>query len=152
LVPVLDGEVGATAHRDSIAPLERVRVARERHEDVVLLEVGRRQRRGPGDGGEGFVERAPEVARERPELALRRRQSKAAHPRRDRMDGAPADQRHERVSRLLQSETALDHLAMVPGHLDRAPVSKEVGRVEHRDVQRVALDPIPRSRTSAGAS
>ena len=60
----------------------------------------------------------------------------------DRMDLAPADHRHQRVAGLLHLQALLDDLAMVARHLDRARVAEEVGRVQHVDVQRVALDPL----------
>ena len=39
-------------------------------------------------------------------------------------------------------ERLRDELGMVARELDRALVAEEVGRVEHEDVQRVALDPL----------
>ena len=43
---------------------------------------------------------------------------------------------------LLQRQPALDGRGRVPGQLDGAVVAEEVGRVEHVDVERVALDPL----------
>ena len=58
------------------------------------------------------------------------------------MDLAAADERHQLVAGLLQRQPALDGRGRVPGELDRAVVAEEVGRVEHVDVERVALDPL----------
>jgi hypothetical protein len=58
------------------------------------------------------------------------------------MDLAAADERHHLVAGSLEREPALDRLRRVAGKLDRALVAEEVGRVEHVDVQRVALDPL----------
>ena len=45
------------------------------------------------------------------------------------------------VADLLQLEAALHDVGVVARHLDRALVAEEIGRVQHVDVQRVALDP-----------
>ncbi len=58
------------------------------------------------------------------------------------MDLAAADERHHLVAGLLQREPALDRRRRVARQLDGAVVAEEVGRVEHVDVQRVALDPL----------
>ena len=58
------------------------------------------------------------------------------------MDLAPADDGHDRVAGLLHLQALLDDLAMVARHFDSARVAEEVGRVEHVDVQAVALDPL----------
>ena len=58
------------------------------------------------------------------------------------MDGAPADDVHDRVAGLLQAQGQLDEVAAIACHLDGAVVAEEVGRMEHRRVQHVALDPL----------
>jgi hypothetical protein len=57
------------------------------------------------------------------------------------MDLAAAEERHDLVAGLLQPEPAAHGLAMIARHVDGALVAQEVGRVQHDDVQRVALDP-----------
>ena len=59
---------------------------------------------------------------------------------------------HDRISGLLHLQAALDDRAMVSGHLNRAWVSEEVGRVEHVDVETVALDPLAAVQESAKVS
>ena len=57
------------------------------------------------------------------------------------MDLASAEQRHDLVAGLLEREPAAHRVAVVARHLDRALVAEEVRRMQHVDVQRVALDP-----------
>ena len=76
------------------------------------------------------------------ELALRGRAVEAADPHVDRVDLATADQRHQVVARALQRQPALDRLWGVARELDGAVVPEEVGRMEHVDVEGVALDPL----------
>ena len=58
------------------------------------------------------------------------------------MDLPAADERHDLVPHLLEGEALRDELRVVLGHVDRALVPEEVGGVEHRDVEDVALDPL----------
>ena len=58
------------------------------------------------------------------------------------MDLAAADDDHQLVPGLLQGQAALDDVGVIARHLDRSVVAEEVGRVEHVDVERVALDPL----------
>jgi hypothetical protein len=58
------------------------------------------------------------------------------------MHRPPADDLHQRVPGLLDQQAALDHRAVLGGHRDRAVVAKEVRRVQHVHVQRVALEPL----------
>ena len=55
---------------------------------------------------------------------------------------ATADDRHHLVARLLQRERLRDEVGIVARELDRALVAEKVRRVEHEDVQRMALDPL----------
>jgi hypothetical protein len=55
---------------------------------------------------------------------------------------AAADESDDRVASLLHAEAALDDLAVVARHGDRALVPEEVRRVQHEHVQGVALDPL----------
>ena len=114
----------------------------ERDELVVLLEVGEVEPGGEADGLERELARALELVDERRQLPLRRRAVEAADPDVDRVHLAAADDAHHLVAGLLHVQRALDELAVVLGELDRARVAEEVGRVEHEDVQRVALDPL----------
>jgi hypothetical protein len=59
------------------------------------------------------------------------------------MDLAAADDDHQLVAGLLQRQAALNGVRVLARHLDRPAVAEEVGRVQHVDVQRVALDPLP---------
>ncbi len=57
------------------------------------------------------------------------------------MDLAPADEVHDVVAGFLHLEPAAHGVAVVARHVDRALVAEEIGRVQHVDVQHVALDP-----------
>jgi len=59
------------------------------------------------------------------------------------MDRPAAEDAHEAVSGLLEPEAARDQIAMILGHLHRARVAEEVGRMKEIDVERVTLDPLP---------
>ena len=50
--------------------------------------------------------------------------------------------RDDLVAELLQLQAAVDDGRVVLGHVHAALVAEEVGRVQHVDVQRVALDPL----------
>src|SRR5262249_11685559 len=75
------------------------------------------------------------------EIAFQRRLVEATDPDVDRVDFASADDAHQFVAGLLQRETLPDYLGVVLGHLERALVAEEVGRVQHVDMEGVALDP-----------
>ena len=61
----------------------------------------------------------------------------------DRMDLAPAEQAHQVSLPVFFSSRPRSHdVGMVAGHFDRAGVAEEIRRVQHVDVQRVALDPL----------
>ena len=113
----------------------------QRHELIVALEVWEIETGGPAHRVEGRLARPFQPLGKRFEFALARRAVEAADPHIDRMDLASAEQRHDLVAGLLQRQPALHDIAVVARHLDRAGVAEEVGRVQHVDVQRVALDP-----------
>ena len=142
LLVLRDVDVEARA-RDDPAALDRVlaRLAK-RHEGVVLLEVGEVEAGHPARELDGRVAGPLELRHERGELGPRRRAVHAADAEVDRMHGAPADDVHDRVAGLLQAQRHLDEVAAVARHLDGAVVAEEVGRVQHRRVQHVALDPL----------
>ena len=58
------------------------------------------------------------------------------------MNLASAQQLHNAVADLFQPQGALDHGAVIRGHGDRVRIAEEIGRVQHVDMQRVALDPL----------
>ena len=135
-----DVEAGA---RDDAALVERVLVGvAQRHELVVLLEVGEGERRRERHRLEREVESALEPLLDRPQLLARRHAVEAADPHVDRVDLAAAHERHEVVADLLQLERLLHGVAVVLRHVDGALVAEEVGRVEHVHVERVRLDPL----------
>ncbi len=74
--------------------------------------------------------------------AARGRAVEAADADVDRVDLAAADDRHQGVAGLLHLQALFDDLAVVARHLDGARVAEEVRRVQHVDVQAVALDPL----------
>ena len=76
------------------------------------------------------------------QLGPRGRAVEAADAHVDRVDLAAAHDRHHRVARLLHLQALFDDLAVVARHLDRARVAEEVRRVQHVDVEAVALDPL----------
>ncbi len=114
----------------------------QRHEGVVLLEVGEVEAGHPAGQLERRLAGPLELGHERCELRLRRCAVHAADPEVDRVDLAPADHVHHLVAGLLQPQRRLDEVAPVTSQLDRAVVAEEVRRVEHRHVQDVALDPL----------
>ncbi len=115
---------------------------RERDEIAFDRAFGEVERGRPPDGLEGGLAGTLERFDQRAELPAGRRAVEAAHTDVDRMDLAPADECHHFVTRLLQGETTLDRLGRVAGQLDRAGVAEEIGRVQHVDVERMALDPL----------
>ena len=129
--------------RDDAAALDRVlaRLA-QRHERVVLLEVGEVEAGHPARELDRCLARPFELGHERRELRPRRRPVHAADAQVDRMDGAAADDVHDRVAGLLQAQGRLDEVTTVARHLDGAVVAEEVGGVQHRRVEHVALDPL----------
>ena len=76
------------------------------------------------------------------QLPLGRRLVEPSDPDVDRMDLASADEGHDLVAGLLQPQAALDDRGRIAGELHGSVVTEEVGRVEHVDVERVALDPL----------
>jgi hypothetical protein len=115
---------------------------RQRQEDAVGLEVGEVEARDPAHGGEGVVAGAQQRLAQGPQLALARQPVEAAQAHVDRVDLAAAEHHHDVVADLLQAQAPLDDLAVVLRQVDAAGVAEEVGRVQHVDVQRVALDPL----------
>jgi len=107
----------------------------------LAVDVGEAQRRGPGHGPQRDLEGALERLRERAQLTHGRGAVEAADAEVDRVHLPAADRRDEAVAHLLERERLLDDLAVVTRHLDHAAVAEEVGRVQHVDVERVALDP-----------
>ena len=130
------------AARDEPPLVERVlgRVP-ERDELVVGREVGKREAGHELEDPDGNVAPRLQLLHERREFLFRRRFMEAADPRVDRVDLAPADDGDDLVPELLQTEAVGDDRRVVLRHVDRALVPEEVGRVEHRDVEDVALDP-----------
>src|SRR6516225_11333414 len=57
------------------------------------------------------------------------------------MDLAPAKQAQEVVAGLLERQRALQRFAMIARHRNRVRIAKEVWRMQHHNVQRMALDP-----------
>jgi len=142
LVVLGDGDVQPTV-RDDAAAVDRILARlRESDEFVVLLVVGKVEARGDPYRFERDFACAFELLDERCELPLARGPVPAAHPDVDGMHFAPADDRHQLVACLLQRERLCDKFRLVAGELDRALVAEEVGRMEHEDVEGVALDPL----------
>ena len=84
------------------------------------------------------LERLDELA----QLALPRRAVETADLHVHGMDLAAADDDHQLVARLLEGQSPLHDVGVLARHLHRPGVAEEVGRVEHVDVERVALDPL----------
>ena len=57
------------------------------------------------------------------------------------MNFAAAEKCDDRIADLLESEAPPHDIGVVAGHLDCARIAEEIRRVQHVDVQRVALDP-----------
>src|SRR6516164_2356017 len=57
------------------------------------------------------------------------------------MDLAPAKQAQEVVAGLLERQRALHRFAMIARHRNRVRIAEEVWRMQHHNVQRMALDP-----------
>ena len=58
------------------------------------------------------------------------------------MDLPSAEERDDVVADLLEFQRPFHDFGMVARHLDGVVVAQEIGRVEHEDVERVALDPL----------
>ena len=137
-----DGDVEAAA-RDEPSLAERVLVGvAKRDELVVGGEIRKRETAGDRQELGGDRANGAELLSEDLQVGLRRGLVEAADPDVDGVDLAAADERHDLVPHLLQGEALGDELRVVLGHVDRALVPEEVGGVEHRDVQHVALDPL----------
>ncbi len=139
----LDPDV-ETVRRDDPPALDRIVLAvrQQRDERHVALELGVVERGGPAQRLERLLPRGLQTVAQRQQLLPRRRPVEPADTDVHRVDRPAADDAQQLVARLLHVQTALDDAAMVAGHLDRAVVPEEVGRVQHVDVQRVALDPL----------
>ena len=83
-----------------------------------------------------------ELGNELGELRLVRQPVEAPDAHVDRVDRPPADDFENAVADLLQAEPALDDGPMVAGERDGTVVAEEVRRMQHVDVQGVALDPL----------
>ena len=140
---VLAGRHVEPAVGDDPAVLDRVRARLgERDELAVHRPLGKLEAGRPAHGLERRLARALERLDERAQLPARRRSVEAADLHVHRMDLPAADDDHQLVPGLLQRQPALDVVRVLARHLDRPAVPEEVGRVEHVDVERVALDPL----------
>ncbi len=83
-----------------------------------------------------------EVGSQDLELAPRRDLREAADADADRMDGPPAEDRHDAIAGLLEGQTPLDGRPVENGELDGIGAPEEVGRVQQVEVQGVTLDPL----------
>jgi hypothetical protein len=126
----------------AVHPRSRTPRVAQREEDEVLFEVRARQRRGEAHGLDRELAGALELLHHRRELDPRRRAVEATDADVDRVDLAPPDDAHELVAGLLELQRSLDDLAVIARHLEAVGVPEEVRRVQHEDVQRVALDPL----------
>ena len=135
------GNAGPELARDD-AVLDRVLggLAQRQH-FVVEFEVGEIEPGHPLDGRQRVVQRAAQLLGQRRELRPARHRIEPAQAHVDRMDRPPADEFHQRIAGLLQSQPTLDDLALVSGHGDRVRIAEEVRRVQQIDVQHVAVDP-----------
>ena len=143
LLVLVHGDVEPGAGDDAAA-LDRI-LARlpQRHERVVALVVGEvepgrpaRRARAPASrahSSSGTSERSS---------AARGGAIEAADAEVDRVHLAAADDAHHLVAELLQAQRDLDQVAAVARELDGAVVAEEVRRMQHRDVEHVALDPL----------
>ena len=113
----------------------------QRHELIIALGIGK-----SNPATQCTVSSARSRARFRRsdqcgELALARHPIEAADAHVDRMDLAPAEQPHDLVADLLQLQPAPHDIGVVVRHLDGAGIAEEIRRMQHVDVQHVALDP-----------
>ena len=124
------------------ALVERVFVGvAQRDELVVLLELGELEAGDPSDRLIALA-RATSSARRAAQLALRRHAIESADPHVDRMDLAPAEQGDDGVSDLLQLKPRFTASRIVVAMRIASGIAEEVGRMQHVDVQHVALDPL----------
>src|SRR6516164_4635285 len=65
------------------------------------------------------------------------------------MDLAPAKQAQEVVAGLLERQRALHRFAMIARHRNRVRIAEEVWRMQHHNVQRMALNPFAAIEQSA---
>ncbi len=129
--------------RHHVTGVERILARRpQRHELVVALAIGEIEARHPAHRRQRDITRTLQRLDQRAQFPSRRRAIEAANAHIHRMDRAAAEQFQDLVADLLQLQALAHDIAMVLRHLDRALVAEEVRRMQHVDVQRVALDPL----------
>src|SRR6266702_6751546 len=111
------------------------------HELIVLLKVRERQLRHPAHRLQRYLTSQLELLHQRPELLFFRNLVKPAHAHIDRMDLSSADERHDGIARLLHLQSAFDEIGIILRHAYRVGIAEKVRRVQHVDVQGMALDP-----------
>src|SRR5579862_8160078 len=143
MLVVLRGDDVEPAVGDDAAALDRVLAGlRERDELAFDRAFRELESRDPANRLERRLARTLERVDERPQLTRGGRAVEAADAHVDRVDLPSAHERHHLVAGLLQGEPTLDGSGRVARELDGARIAEEVGRVEHVDVQGMALDPL----------
>src|SRR5208337_3562076 len=114
----------------------------QRHEFVILLELGEWQPRRPADKVYGYVPGAFQRLGHRCELGARGDAVEAASLDANGMDFASAQDAHEAVAGLFQRETVAHDVTVFARHLDRVGKAEEIRRVQHRHMKGMARDPL----------
>ena len=132
------------AARDDPALRDRVLLpVPERDKLIIPLEIGKREAARPADQLPRDPTRPLQLLAQRRKLRSRRQAVEAPHPQIDRMDLPPANHREDPIAQLLEAKGLANHLWMILGHADRVLIAEEVRRMQHGDVEHVALDPLP---------
>ncbi len=142
MIVVLRGVDVEAAARDDTAFVEGVFAGMaQRHELVIAPALGKIEPRRPAHGFERRVARPFQLLGQRGEFGAARDLVEAPDPHIDRVDLAPAQQRHDLIADLLELQAAAHRVAMIAREIDGALIAEEIRRMQHIDVEHVALDP-----------
>ncbi len=150
-----DGKTARSADVNGVAPFQRILIVVQADKCVGLVKVRKLQCCGPGDGVDGVLQGIGEIVTQCVEGAGARRGGKAADANADRVNGPPAEAFDQRIAGFFHFESAFDKVFVIDRHGHRAVVAEKIGCVEHKHMQRVALDPLsavqqPAQRSNGG--
>ena len=119
----------------------RVLPGTKRNKFVILLEVWKWQLRCPAYRFQRGLPPPRQFLCELLKFLLSWHLIKASHLHIDRMYLSPPQEGHNCIACLLHLETTLHNLRVILRHTHHVGIPKKVGRVQHIDMQRMALDP-----------
>src|SRR6266700_3670906 len=113
----------------------------QRNKLVVLLETWKGQLRGPAYRFQRSVPPPLQLLCELAKFLLRRHLIKAANTHVDGMNLPATQERDNGIASLLHVQAALHNVGVVLRHVHGIRIAQKVGRMEHVDMQGMALDP-----------